>query len=210
MDNKNADAKWNKRLGWLVLATSGFTAVAIALLHVLRSDLDPFDRAISEYVNGPYGPLMTVTFFSQSLGSLALAAIVLRERLGQRRIRIGGALFIIAAIGGVVAGVFPADPASPYPRTPTGAIHMAAGLVRFLALSFALPLLSSALAKHSQFEKVAKVLRFLGVSFVITFLVSIFVLANIDLFGLGQRAFIAILLVWMSTAVYPIIWRPES
>ncbi len=210
MDTKNANAKWNKRLGWLVLATSVFTAVAIALLHVLRSDLDPFARAISEYVNGPYGPLMTATFFSQSLGSLALAAIMIRDGLEQRRLRIGSVLLIVAAMGGIVAGVFPADPASPYSRTLPGTIHMVAGLVRFLALSFALPLLSSALAKHSQFEKVAKVLRFLGVLFVITFLVSIFVLANIDLFGLGQRAFIAMLLVWMSTAVYPIIWRPES
>lgn len=210
MDNENVDAKWNRRLGCLVLATSGFTAVVIALLHVLRSDLDPFVRAISEYVSGPYGPLMTVTFFSQSLGSFALAAIVYRVGSGQRRSRIGGALFIVAAIGGVVAGVFPADPASPYSRTPTGTIHMAAGLIRFLALCFALPLLSAALAEHPHFEKVAKILTFLGVLFVITFVVSIVVLANINLFGLGQRTFITVLLVWMSTAVYPMIRRPES
>ena len=82
---------------------------------------------------------------------------------------------------------------------------MAAGLVRFLALSFALPLLSVALATHSRFEKVVKALTLLGVLFVITFLVSIVILANIDLFGLGQRAFIAMLLIWMSTAVYPIV-----
>jgi hypothetical membrane protein len=210
MDNEKAVAIWNKRLGWLVLATAGFTAVTIALLHVLRPDLDPFDKAISEYVNGPYGFLMTVTFFSQSLGSLALAAILMREGRGQRRIRIGGALFIIAAVGGVVAGVFPADPASPYSRTTSGAIHMAAGLARFLALSFALPLLSSALAKHPHFEKVAKVLTLFGVLFVVTFLVSVVVLANVDLFGIGQRTFIAVLLIWMSTAVYPVIRRPES
>ena len=205
MDNENAVANWKQSLGWLVLLTSGFTAVAIALLHVLRPDLNPFDRAISEYVNGPYGFLMTVTFFSQSLGSLALAGIMMREGSGQRRIRIGGALFIVAAIGGMVAGVFPADPASPYSRTTTGAIHMTAGLVRFLALSFALPLLSAALATHPRFKKVARVLILFGVLFVITFLVSIVILANIDLFGLGQRAFIAMLLIWMSTAVYPIV-----
>ena len=82
---------------------------------------------------------------------------------------------------------------------------MAAGLVRFLALSFALPLLSVALATHSRFEKVAKGLTLFGFLFVITFLMSIVVLANIDLFGLGQRAFIAMLLIWMSTAVYPIV-----
>ena len=210
MHNEDATANWNKRLGWIVLATCGFTAVAIALLHGLRPGLNPFDRAISEYVNGPYGTLMTVTFFSQSLGSIALAAIMMREGPGQLRIRIAGVLFIVAAIGAVVAGVFPADPASPYSRTTAGAIHMAAGLVRFLALSFALPLLSAALVKHPRFGNVSKVLNFLGVLFVITFLVSIVFLANVDLFGIGQRTFIAILLIWMSTAVYPIIRRPDS
>jgi hypothetical protein len=40
-------------------------------------------------------------------------------------------------------------------------------------------------------------------------MVSIFVLANLDLFGLGQRAFIVTLLIWMSAAVYPMIWGRE-
>jgi len=210
VDNKNRDAEWSKRIGWLVLATSGFTAIAVALLHILQPALDPFERAISEYVNGPYGSLMTVTFFSQSLGSLALAAIMIRREPGQRRIRIGSTLFIIAAIGAVVAGIFPADPASGYPQTPAGAIHATAGLVRFLSLSFALPLLSAALATDPHFEGVSKSLTVLGILFVVAFLLSIVVLANIQLFGLGQRAFIVLLLAWMSLAVYPIVRRPES
>ncbi len=195
----------NRGLGWSVLAAAGFTAVVIVVLHPLRPDLDPYNRAISEYVNGPYGALMTITFFSQTLGSLALAAIVIRVGLRQRRARIGSVLFIVAAIGGAAAGVFPTDPASPYPQTTTGEIHAVAGLIRFLSLSLALPLLSSALGTSPHWRRVGKALTFLATLFVITFLGSIFVLANLNLFGLGQRVFIAMLLVWMSIAAYPMI-----
>lgn len=204
-NKEQTEATLNRGLGWSVLAAEGFTAVVIVVLHVLRPDLDPYSRAISEYVNGPYGTFMTIAFFSQSLGAIALAVSVIRAGLRQRRARIGSALFIVAAMGGAVAGVFPTDPASPYPQTSTGAIHAVAGLIRFLSLSLALPLLSSALRANSYWRRVGKALTFLATQFVLTFLGSIFVLANLNLFGLGQRVFIATLLVWMSIAAYPMI-----
>ncbi len=70
MEYKNTEATLNRGLGWSVLAAAGFTAVVIVVLHLLRPDLDPYNRAISEYVNGPHGALMAITFFSQSLGLL--------------------------------------------------------------------------------------------------------------------------------------------
>lgn len=210
MNDENAVANWSSHLGWLVLGTCAFTTVAIVLLHGLRPELNPFERAISDYVMGPYGSVMTVTFFNQGLGSVALAAALMRVAPNHRRILIGSLLFVVAAIGAVIAGVFPADPASPYSRTIAGTIHMVAGLVRFLALAIALPMLSAALGEHSRFSMVKKTLTFLGVLFAITFLVSIVFLANIDLFGLGQRTFIAILIIWMSACVYPIVRWPDS
>lgn len=205
MEDKNTKAALNRGLGWTVLAAEGFTAVAIVVLHGLRPDLDPYKRAISEYVNGPYGIFMTTTFFSQSLASLALAASVIRVRLKQRRARIGSVLFIVAAMGGAVAGVFPTDPASPYSQTSAGTIHAVAGLIRFLSLTLALPLLSSALGTNPHWRRLGKALTFLATLFVISVLGSIFVLTHLNLFGLGQRVFIAILLVWMSLAAYPMI-----
>lgn len=206
MKNGNVDhPSLNEYLGWCVLATAAYTTVMIVALHVLRPDLAPYRRAISEYVMGPYGLLMTTTFFAQSLGSLALAVSVICVGLRQRRAWIGSALFIVAAAGAAVAGLFPADAASPFPQTRTGAIHAAAGLLRFLSLSFALPLVSTALGTHSAWRGVARALRVLAALFVVTFVVSILVLANLDLFGLGQRAFIVTLLAWMSVAAYPMI-----
>lgn len=204
------ESKWNRRLGWIVIGANSWSAIAIALLHWLQPDLDPLERAISEYVHGSYGFLMTATFFSQSLGSLALGACVIRQGLKQRKALVGSLLLIVSAVGAAVAGIFPADLASPLPLTSAGAIHAAAGIIRFLCLAIALPLLSSALATHPRYRKVTKALTPLAMLFVVTFLVSIFVLANIGWFGLGQRGFIAILLIWMTMAVFPLIEKHEN
>jgi hypothetical membrane protein len=210
VDVKAPVSQLERVLGWLVIVTCTFTAIAVASLHVLQPGLNPFASAISEYVHGPHGFLMTATFFSQSLGSLALAAIVLWRESSQRRNRLGGVLFIISAFGAAVAGVFPADLASPVPQTTDGAIHATAGLMRFLALAIALPLLSPMLAENHHSATAARALPLLAYGFVAVFVVSIFVLANIDLFGLGQRAFISVLLVWMSIAAYPLVRRKQG
>lgn len=205
MGDRNMETALNRTIGWTILATAGFTAVMVTVLHVLQPELDPFSHAISEYVHGPYGFLMTITFFSQSLGSLALAVIGSRVGLKQRRARVGCAFLVVAALGASVAGIFPTDPTSSNPQTTPGLIHAIAGVTRFLSLSLALPLVSSALRKHPEWQESGNALTGLAALFVITFLVSIFVLTNINLFGLGQRMFIAVLLGWMSVAAYPMI-----
>jgi len=208
MDSRITVKHWDQRLGWLVITACSFTFVAVVVLHLLQPGLNPLERPISEFALARYGAVMTITFYSQGLGSLALAVILIRVRPAQRRLRIGGTLFVFAAIGAAVAGMFPADPISAHTQTTAGAIHMAAGLLRFLALTFALPILAWTLASLPRFQKVANALKGLAILFVLSFLVSTVVLANINLFGLGQRTFIAILLIWMATTVYPII-RPS-
>ena len=194
-------------LGWTIVTAGACAIVAIAVLHLLKPGLDPFSRAISEYVYGPYGILMTITFFIQCIGSLAMALLVMKTGIQGARARVGGVLFIVSALGAAVAGVFPADQVSPYPQSLTGIIHAMAGMIRFLALAFALPLLSSALGSVPLWRSVRRTLVVLAYLFVGTLLVSIFVLVNLDLFGLGQRVFISLLLLWMFVAVYPVLRR---
>lgn len=193
----------NQWLGWTVLVTAAFSAAMITALHVLQPGLDPLSHAISEYVHGPFGGLMTVTFFSQSLGSLALAVIVTKAGLNQRRATVGGILLVVAALGGAVAGIFPTEPTNTVPQTTPGLIHAIAGVTRFLSLAVALPLLSSALKRHPAWQSSGTALAGLAGLFVVAFLVTIFVLTHLDLFGLGQRVFIGVLLVWMCVAAYP-------
>jgi hypothetical membrane protein len=210
MDTPTTESKWEGRLGWLVVGTCAFTVGAVGLLHFLQPDLSPFERAISEYVHGRFGFLMTATFYSQSVGSVALGAIAIRHSNARRRTLVGGVLFMVSAVGAAVAGVFPADLAVPYPETPGGTVHAIAGLSRFLSLTVALPLLSSALVMKHQSQRATKSLVLLSRLFGLVFVVSIVVLANNNLFGVGQRTFIAILLIWMLIAVYPLISQPEQ
>ena len=51
----------------LALATSALFVVLLAALHVLKSELDPSWRFISEYAIGDYGWMMVLAFLSLAL-----------------------------------------------------------------------------------------------------------------------------------------------
>ena len=76
MQTRAAERDATKRLdvlaSYTTLSSIIYYAAAIALLHILRTDFNPGYRYLSEYARGPYGALMTSTFFVLSAGSLAL------------------------------------------------------------------------------------------------------------------------------------------
>ncbi len=189
-------------LCWSVLICSLFTVLAVTTLHVVQPDLDPAARAISEYVHGRGGYLMTATFFSQAAASAAMAGLAVFVRPVSWRTRLGALLFAIAAFGAVTAGIFPADLSSVKDPTTTGAIHAAGGIARFLALAIALPLLSPSIAQPLPGKPGPTAIRKLAMAFTLTFAIAILLLANHDLFGLGQRLFIGILVLWMVLVAY--------
>ena len=54
-------------------------------LHVLRGDMDPMRRVMSEYANGSYGLLMTLAFYAFGLSALLLLGLAWTSRtLGRR------------------------------------------------------------------------------------------------------------------------------
>jgi Protein of unknown function (DUF998) len=82
----------------------------LALLHVLRTDLSPVSDRLSEYANGSYGVVMTVSFFTLGAGMVLLG---LGMRLTGHRngwSRIVPPAVIVAGCGMVVSGLFPTDP----------------------------------------------------------------------------------------------------
>ena len=195
----------NKNLGWIIITSVGYTAIIIMILHVLQPDKDPAVHAISEYVDGHYGVLMTSVFFAQSIGSITLAMVVIRIRPRGKKILIGGILFLMAAFGDAIAGLFPADPVSTEPMTSAGIVHMVGGLMRFVSLAIGLPLLSSVLKKNEHWQKQGSLLNLLGILFVPVLLGTLFVLAPLGLFGIGQRIFIGTALAWMFIVGLPMI-----
>src|SRR6266849_6165880 len=82
---------------WIGKCCVVYYASAIVLLHVLRTEFDPGYRYLSEYARGPYGTLMTSTFFALSAGSLALSLGLWRSVPSKLRFLPGLLLWLIWA-----------------------------------------------------------------------------------------------------------------
>ena len=147
MPTEAGDKEWgqNARLNIAASYITVFSVVyyvsAIALLHVLRTDYDPGYRYLSEYVVGPYGALMTSTFFVLSVGSLALSFGLWRSVSSKLRFVPGLLLWLTWACGVFLAGIYPGD-LQGLPQTRIGQIHNQMGMIAFPSATLALPLLS--------------------------------------------------------------------
>ena len=86
------------------LACSCLFLVQLVTLHVLRPDLDPSWRFISEYELGPYGWLMRVAFFvlAASCFGLALAVWPFAPRASGW---FGMFLLLVSGVGMILAGI---------------------------------------------------------------------------------------------------------
>lgn len=187
----------NKILGWVIVSSVGYTATSVLLLHFLQPDKNAAVNAISEFVDGQGGFLMSINFFVQSMGSMALAILALGLKPRIRKLVLVGILFMLAALGDVLAGLFQADPITTEQMTEAGMIHTAGGMIRFLSMAIALPLFTSTLKEQQLWQQQGRLLKSLSIAFITLFLVSIFFLAPLGYFGIGQRAFIATALLWM-------------
>jgi Protein of unknown function (DUF998) len=189
----------NTRLQTVASYVTVFSVVyyvsAIALLHVLRTDYDPGYRYLSEYVVGPYGALMTSTFFVLSVGSLALSFGLWRSVSSKLRFLPGLLLWLTWACAVFLAGIYPGD-LQGLPQTRIGQIHNEMGMIAFPSATLALPLLSFPLRWEQRWRSVWRatvVLSFVGVACFLT----IDRLAEIRRAGLGQRVFLSSTLTWM-------------
>src|SRR5579863_3952744 len=84
---------------------TGIFLVILVVLHVVRPDLDPSWRFISEYELGPHGWLMHVAFVSLAVGTASVAIAVVSQA---RSIAgyLGVTQLLISAAGMTLAGVF--------------------------------------------------------------------------------------------------------
>ena len=138
---------------YITLSSVIYYAAAIIMLHILRTDFDPRYRYLSEYVNGPYGALMTSTFFVLSLGSLALLCGLWRSVSSKIRFAPGMLLWLVWASAVFLAGVYPSD-LQESPMTWNGHIHNLIGTIAFPCATLALPLLSLPLLWDKKWQSV--------------------------------------------------------
>ncbi len=115
---------------WVFGGVLGF-AVAVAALHSVQPELDPMRDAISCYVHGRGGWLLSVGLLALDGASFALLPM-LRGR---------GARFWFGlwCFGVLLGTVFPADPPGSWnrPSTVSGAVHGIAALAAFAGLTVA-------------------------------------------------------------------------
>ncbi len=88
----------------LSLAAAAAFVVLLAALHVIKPELDPSWRFISEYEIGDRGWIMALAFLSLALSCVALF-IAIRSQMRTIVGRIGLALLLLSAAGMIVAAM---------------------------------------------------------------------------------------------------------
>jgi hypothetical membrane protein len=172
----------------VVWACAVYYTIAIVALHVLQPEFDPRVRFMSEYVFGAYGWLMTTTFFVLGL-AVVTVGVGLRDVQGTLpHARIGFGLLAVGGVFVALAGVFPA-----------GVEHLAASAIGLPSIVLAAVVLSWSFRRAPSWRTM-QVPAFLISLVMLLALASTFV--RVGMFGLQQRAFLALLLVWLSIVAH--------
>jgi hypothetical protein len=194
-EKRETTARLSAVASYITLSSVVYYASAIVLLHVFRTDLDPGYRYLSEYARGPYGGLMTSTFFALSTGSLALSLGLWRSVSSKLRFLPGLLLWLIWACAVFLAGIYTGD-LQGTPRTHIGKIHDQMGMIAFPSATLALPLLSLALRWEKGWRSLWPATMLLSVAVVVCFL-ALDRFGQMGLGGLDQRIFLGATLMWM-------------
>lgn len=192
-----------------IVALGGYLVFTMAVLglHALRPDLEPTTVALSYYVHGPHGALLTLALVSLGAGSLALG-LVLRAALvgrGARVVRWGVWLWGASV---VAAAAFPADPMGQWSRPSLpGMIHGAVAMVGFLALPVAALALARASQEDARWQGAAGHLTPLACACVVALLVffaSLWPTLGAErppvLLGLSERVLLVVYVTWLSAS----------
>lgn len=189
-----------RRDAWLegiVIACVAYYVVAVVALHVLRPEYDPVSRVTSNYAVGPYGYLMTATFFALAAALLALSLALSRTLVQQARTRVGLALLVAAALGVIVAGILPTDVTpDDSPVSATGLVHILAGVSAFLCITVAALVVSRKLDRDPKWRAAKQPALLLAFAIVVGLVISI-VAQPLGGRGIGQRIFLGTVLLWL-------------
>jgi hypothetical protein len=126
---RTSDDRAHRYATMSAVGAAGFVTV-VAALHVIKRDLDPDWRVLSEYQIGANGWLMSVAFVLLASSCVCLA-LALRPHLRSLGGRVGLVFLGVTALGLLIAAMFTTDPitASSDELTTHGTLHgVGAGL----------------------------------------------------------------------------------
>lgn len=185
--------------------------VCSVMMHVVQSDLNPIDDAMSYYMNGRLGWVFGFGLVALGSGSLCIAYAlhvvpVLPASLGQR---FGAVLFALWGCGTVVGGLFPPDPRGHWDEPPSlsGAIHGGAAMVALVAFPAAAVLLSRRFTSSAATVGARRLLSpvaWLGAASLLALFLCLApaIVANRApyVLGLVERVLILVYMVWIVAA----------
>jgi hypothetical protein len=133
----------------LSFAAATVSLVLLAALHVIKPELDPSWRMVSEYAIGDHGWVMRLAFFSLAF-SCASLFVAIRSQTRTVGGRIGLAVLLATAAAMTAAAIFAIDPitASKDELTTHGNLHALASMVGVPGLPVAAVLISRGLARN--------------------------------------------------------------
>jgi hypothetical membrane protein len=191
--------------GYVAIAAVVTFALAVLTLHVVQPGLSPRDEAVSYYVHGPFGWLLTVGLMALGIGSLSLV-FGLAHILGGRWAAIGRWLVGVWGLGVLLGGVFRADPPGHWNEPPSlaGMIHGNAAMLAFLALPLGALCLARTFRQDDRWR--AEGSLFLGLAVAAGISLILFMASLVPVFvrpgppillGLSERVLLATYAAWL-------------
>ncbi|WOX20132.1 DUF998 domain-containing protein [Streptomyces solicathayae] len=204
-------ARHRDMTGRSTVAALALAAGAIAAADLLNPQYSPVSEAVSRYVNGSAGWLVTLALVAIGAASALLAARLGRLPGGGVARRTGRTALAVWAGGVLVAAVFPADPPGHWSRpTLSEMVHGTAAMPAFVALPLAALVLAGPLGARWPAGRTA--LRALAAASVVTTVALAVCLVDVmdgpslgvgsapTLVGLVERLAIAADLAWLALA----------
>jgi hypothetical protein len=192
--------------GFVTVAGVAVFAAGTLSLHLLQPQLSPLDEAVSYYVHGAHGWLLTLGLLALGAGSLALGLGLASGARG-RGSRPGRRLVLLWAACVLIGGVFRADPPGSWDRPPSlsGMIHGNAALLAFIALPIGALCLARSFAEDARWRPHARLLRALAVACLVTLVLFAASLAPVFvrpgppiLLGASERLLLAVYAAWLA------------
>ena len=158
----------------LSFAGAATFVLLLAALHVIKPELDPSWRFISEYAIGENGWIMELAFLSLALSYVALF-ISVRSQVRTIAGRIGLVLLLVSTAGLIIAAIFTTDPitTSQEAMTTEGNLHAFGGTLGF-AMPFAALFVSWGLTRNRTWSQARRSLWWSAGLALVGFLVSFF------------------------------------
>ncbi len=178
-----------------------FPIVVIILNLVQRDQYNALRQPMSQLALGTGGWLMAIGFCATGLGILLLALLIRRT---VQRARVVAVLLALAGVLHFVAAAFTTDPTG-VPPTVHGLIHNMGGLITFVLAVAAMVTAGFSFRTSPAWRSFSRATFVWGGCATVTFFLM-FVLADMQFFGVGQRILVAAWLSWLLA----VAWRALS